>query len=164
MSIALDILRTYRAPREVQARRMSGEPREDRALVILMAACALIFIAQWPRLARESFIDPSIGLDARMAGALFAWLMIMPLVFYALSIILVMLLRLFGSQMTGFSVRMALFWALLASTPVWLFAGLLAGLAPGPAFGAVSAFALGLVIVFAAAGFIPMRKSSEGQA
>ena len=35
-----------------------------------MLACALIFVAQWPRLSRAAFLDPSIELNARLAGAL----------------------------------------------------------------------------------------------
>ena len=159
MSVVLDIIRTYRAPREVQARRVTGAPREDRALAILLAACALIFVAQWPRLSREAFLDPSITLEARMAGALFAWILIMPLVFYALSIVLTLILR-----MPGHAVRMALFWALLASTPLWLLAGLLAGFAPGPGFGLVSAAALLAVVVFTAAGIMTARKDIVRQA
>ena len=152
MSVVLDIIRTYRSPREVQARRMSGAPREDRALAVLLAGCSLIFIAQWPRLARESHLDPSIALDARLAGALFAWLMVMPLVFHALAFALALILRLSGRAVTGYSVRMALFWALLASGPLWLFAGLLAGFAPGAGVAVTSGAALLAVVLFTAAG------------
>ncbi|MDA8584724.1 YIP1 family protein [Rhodobacteraceae bacterium] len=141
---------------------MSGPLREDRALVILISACALIFVAQWPRLARESHLDPSIELDALLAGALFAWLMVMPLVFYALSIVLTVVLRISGQRITGFSCRMGLFWAVLASTPLWLFAGLLAGFAPGPGFAIVSTLALATVLVFAGAGLITARNLGEG--
>ncbi|NNE81012.1 MAG: YIP1 family protein [Silicimonas sp.] len=155
-----DILRTYRAPREVQARRGSGRPREDRALVTLMVACALIFVAQWPRLSREAALDPSIALDARLAGALFAWLMIVPLVFYGLAWGLSVVLRAFGQEIDGYRCRMALFWAFLASTPVWLLSGLLAGFAPGPAFGVTSAAALALVVVFTVAG-ISVRTTQQ---
>ncbi len=162
MSIVLDIIRTYRAPRETQARRMSGAPREDRALAILMAACGLIFLAQWPRLARESHLDPSVGLDARLAAALFGWLMVMPLVFYVLSIIVTVGLKTVGQSVTGFSCRIALFWALLASTPVWLLAGLLAGFAPGPGWVIVSTLAFTTVLVFAGAGLMSARTIREG--
>ena len=164
MSVVLDILRTYRAPREVQARRMSGAPREDRALAVLLAACALIFVAQWPRLARESHLDPSVGLDARLAGALFAWVMILPLVFYALAFLIHIGLKVFGNDAPGFPVRMAVFWALLASTPVWLLCGLLAGFAPGAGFVAVSTLALFLVPLFAGAGLMNLRAGQGDEA
>ena len=127
MSVVQDIARTYVRPRLVQSRRMSGPPREDRALAILMASCGLIFVAQWPRLSREAYLDPSIAIDARMAGALFGWILVMPLVFYALSLALYGILRVMGAETTGSRVRMGLFWALLASTPLWLLAGLMLG-------------------------------------
>ena len=154
MSIVRDILRTYRAPRDVQATRMQGPPREDRAMAVLFAGFFLIFIAQWPRLARESHFDPTIELNARLGAALFVWLMIMPLAFYVVSIVLTLILRAFGTGITGFQIRSALFWGLLASTPVWLFAGLLGGFAPGPGFTLVSTLALALVLVFAGAGLM----------
>lgn len=134
MSIVQDIALTYVRPRDVQAQRMAGQPREDRALAVLMGACFLIFVAQWPRLSREAFLDPTIAIDARMAGALFGWILMMPLVFYALAFLLHGVLRLIGSETTGYRVRMALFWALLASTPLWLLAGLMLGFA-GPGTG-----------------------------
>ena len=162
MSVVLDIIRTYRAPREVQGRRMANGPREDRALAVLLAGCAVIFVSQWPRLARESHFDPSIGLDARLAGALFAWLMVMPLVFYAASVLLTLIFKAFGAGISGFQCRMALFWALLASGPVWLFAGLLAGFAPGGGFAVVSSLALVVVLVFAIAGLLSAQAIQRG--
>lgn len=162
MSVVLDIIRTFRAPQVIQARRMAGEPREDRALVTLIAACALIFVAQWPRYAREAHFDASIGLDARLAAGLFGWLMVMPLVFYAVSIVVTIALRITGQGMPGFSVRMALFWALLASTPLWLLAGLLGGFAPGPGWTIVSSLAFAAFLVFAGAGLITARTLREG--
>ncbi len=153
MSIVLDILGTWRAPRQVQARRMAGPPREDRALAILLAACGLIYVAQWPRLAREAHLDPSIALDARMAGALFAWLMLMPLALYALSLVLHLVLRASGVATTAFRVRQALFWALLASVPAWLLSGLIAGFeGGGAALTVVSTLAVAAVGFFTVAG------------
>lgn len=155
MSTVLDILRTYRAPRAVMARRMDGPPREDRALAILLGACGLIFVAQLPRLAREAYLDPTIPFDGRMAGALFGWMMMMPLVFYGLAALLLLVFRLAGGRATGFRVRMALFWALLASTPLWLLAGLMAGFA-GAGAGTVlfQALAVGAFLIFAIFGLV----------
>ena len=161
MSIVVDILRTYRAPREVFARQVAGPRREDRLLAYLVAACALIFVAQWPRLSREAALDPAISLDARLAGALFAWAMIMPLFLYALAWGLSIVLRAVGVEVSGYHCRLAVFWALLATTPVWLFSGLLAGFAPGLAFSLTSALALLLVAVFAGTGIFAMTKNRE---
>ena len=153
MSVVLDMLRTWRAPREVQVRRMAGPPNEGRALAVLLAGCGLIYVAQWPRLAREAHLDPSIALDARMAGALFAWLMVMPLALYALALVLRLVLSVVGIPTTGFRVRHALFWALLASVPAWLLSGLVAGfVGEGAALIIVSTVAVASVGMFTAAG------------
>lgn len=153
MSIAADILRTYRTPRLVLEDRVHGSPREDRALAMLVAACVMIFVAQWPRLARESWLDPAIDLQARLAGALFAWGMVMPLAFYAIALAIFLGLRLMGRDVTAYQVRVSLFWALLASVPLWLFSGLVAGFAgPGATVSVLSALGLIAVVVFTRAG------------
>lgn len=161
----LDIVRTYRAPRDTIARRIGTDVREDRALAVLMGACVLIFIAQWPRLAREAWLAPDIGFDARLAGALFAWLFLMPLVFYGLSLILSGLLHLFRRPANGYSIRMALFWGLLAATPLFLLTGLTAGfVGPGPALNLVGALAFGALVVFWVTGIslVARRRTETG--
>lgn len=164
MSIINDILRTYRAPRGVQALRMANGPREDRALAVLMGACFLIFIAQLPRLSRETYLDASVPFDGRMAGALFAWCMIMPLVFYGLALLVHAALRMARAGVTGFMVRMALFWALLASTPLWLLAGLMAGFAGPVGANLTGAAALGAFVIFSIFGLVDaVRKGQEPQ-
>lgn len=155
MSVVLDILRTYRAPRETIARRIGPEAREDRALAVLMGACVTIFVAQWPRLAREAHLDASIGLDARLAAALFAWLFVAPLLFYAIALVAHAALRLSGRTVGGYAVRMALFWGLLAATPMFLLTGLAAGfVGQGPALTLVSALAFAALVVFWVTGLI----------
>jgi len=126
MGLSADILASYRRPRAV-LRRLVGDRREARILVYLMLACGLIFVAQWPRLAREAHFDDSVPFDARMAGALFAWMFVAPLVFYALGGILTLILRLAG-PVEGFRVRLGLFWALLGAAPWFLLYGLGTGI------------------------------------
>ena len=158
----MDIVQTYTRPRDVMARRMDGRPREDRALAILLGACALIYVAQWPRLAREAHFDPSIPIDARMAGALFIWIFILPLVFYALAALLQGCLRLLGARPGGYRVRMAVFWALLASTPVWLFAGLMLGFSgQGAGSNIVGTLAIGSFMLFAILGLVVATRSAQ---
>ena len=155
MSIVLDILRTYRAPRATLRARVSGQVREDRALAVLMGGCVLLFVAQWPRLSREAHFDESISFDARLAGALFGWVLVAPLFFYLLALLTHMTLRLVGTVTTGFETRMALFWALLASSPAWLLAGLMAGfVGPGPVTTVTGLLAFGAFLMFWVAGTI----------
>lgn len=131
MSVTGDIARSYRAPRRVMRGLLAGPVREDRALAYLMLACLLTFVAQWPRLARAAHLDPSVPLDARIGGALVALMFVAPLACYVLAGVVHLGLRAAGIRSSGYSARLALFWALLATAPLQLAYGLLRGLA-GP--------------------------------
>jgi hypothetical protein len=153
MPVTTDIVRTYRAPREVLRGKLAGGPREDRALATLLGACVLIFVAQWPVAAREAWIDPAVPLDARLGGALLAWVFIVPLASYVIAAATHVLARLFGGRGTWFGARLALFWALLAASPLWLLNGLVAGLVgPGPALSLTGLAAFAAFLVFWGAG------------
>ena len=159
MSIALDIVQTYRAPREVLRRRIGSVEREDRALAILMGACFLIFVAQWPRLTREAFLDDTVELNGLMAGALFGWVIIAPLFFYTLALLVHWGMVAFRRASTGYMSRVALFWALLAAAPMWLLSGLLTGfIGETPATSMVAVLALGSFLVFWGAGVMEIAK------
>lgn len=146
MAFAPNILRSYIAPRAVFRSLQARGRDEGRALAILMGGCALIFVAQWPRLAREAHLNPDIGLDARIGGALLGWLFIMPLVFYAVAALSHLVARLLGGQGHWYDARLALFWTVLATAPGFLLVGLLSGLA-GPG-AAVNLVALLLLLAF----------------
>ncbi|MEN9010730.1 MAG: YIP1 family protein [Yoonia sp.] len=137
MSVTNDILRSWRAPREVMAKLLSMGQREDRALAHLMAACIIIFVAQWPRLSRIAAGFEGTGGDTPeltqlMAYEFLGWLMVWPLMFYALAAVAHIIAKIFRGTGTWYTARLALFWSLLATTPVALLYGLCAGLI-GPA-------------------------------
>lgn len=147
MSVAGDILRAYHAPRRVFQARLGDGVREDRALVVLMLACGLIFIAQWPRLQREA-METGQELQMLVGATLFAWLFIVPLAAYAIGTLSHMLVRPFGATGSGYSARFALFWALLVASPLWLLHGMVAGLiGPGVQLDLVGAVALTAFLV-----------------
>ena len=153
MSISRDIVRTYRAPRQVLRSRVGDRPREDRALAVLMGACFLVFVASWPYQARLAHEDPSVPLQARLGASLMAWLFIVPLGAYVLAAITHAAARIIGGRASWFEARMALFWALLAASPLWLLNGLVAGfIGPGPGLTLVGAVAMGAFLVFWGAG------------
>ncbi|WP_372574415.1 YIP1 family protein [Ruegeria jejuensis] len=132
MSVTADITATYRGPARVMQRLLAMGQREDRALAILMGACALVFIAQMPRLAREAHLSGQ-ELNMLLGGALLGWLIIAPLLLYVLAAFSHVLARLIGGKGEWYGARLALFWSLLASTPVLLLQGLVAGfIGPGP--------------------------------
>ena len=56
MPVTTDITATYFGPGRVMKRLLETGQREDRALVILMAFCVLVFFAQLPRLSREAHL------------------------------------------------------------------------------------------------------------
>jgi len=146
--VTTDIVAAWRHPRVVMRRHLSQGVREDRALGYLMLACGLIFVGQWPALQRAALADPATPLDARLGGALMAWLFIAPLGLYTVAGVSRLAARLLGGRGTGFGARLALFWSLLAASPLWLLTGLVAGLiGPGPALTATGAVAFGCFVV-----------------
>ncbi|EAQ01082.1 hypothetical protein OB2597_03554 [Pseudooceanicola batsensis HTCC2597] len=158
MSVMGDIVRTYRGPGSVLRRRLSGGQREDRALAILMAGCGLLFVAQWPRLARESH-ESGTELNMLMGGALLALVFILPLILYALAGISHLVARLIGGRADHHSARMALFWALLAAGPVFLLNGLMQGFAgTGPQSALTGLLALGVFLWFWLAGLVAAER------
>ncbi|MFZ5963003.1 YIP1 family protein [Thalassococcus sp. BH17M4-6] len=148
MPVTRDIAATYRGPGAVMRRLLSAGRREDRALAVLMGACLLVFIAQWPVLSRRAHLE-EIELNALLAGALFGWLFIAPLGLYLLAALSHLLARLVGGQGDWYGARLALFWSLLASAPLILLNGLVAGfVGPGPALTLVGAVWFGVFMWF----------------
>ncbi|AJE47073.1 hypothetical protein [Celeribacter indicus] len=163
MGVVSDIVRSYRAPRAVLRHRLGAGEKEGTALVTLMLACGLIFVAQWPRLSRISF-ETGQEVQMLLGATLLGWLFIMPLVFYVLASLVALVLRLAGRTATGFQTRMALFWGLLCAAPLWLLWGLTAGfVGQGPATALVGLLALAALIVFwgAMLSEIAVRKETQ---
>ncbi|MDZ4095891.1 MAG: YIP1 family protein [Paracoccaceae bacterium] len=146
MTITGDILESYRRPRVVIARKLAAGPREDRALAVLMAACGLMFVGQWPGLARAAHLDPAIPLDARIGGALLGTVFLLPPLAYALAGVSHLLARGLGGKGSHFGARLALFWSLLAISPLMLLQGLIGGfIGSGPGF---TVLGLGVLAAF----------------
>ena len=127
MTVSTEIFATWRRPRAIFRARLDAGPREDRALAVLMGACLLAFVAQWPALSRAAHLDPSVPLDARIGGALLGSVFLLPLVLYAIAAVSHLVARALGGKGSPFGARLALFWALLSTTPLMLFQGLIAG-------------------------------------
>lgn len=131
MSALTDIAATYRGPGGVLRRLLAQGQREDRALAILMAGCALVFVSQWPKLARDAYLSGQ-ELNPLLGGSLLGWVIIAPLFLYLLAALSHLVARLVGGKGTFFGARIALFWALLATAPLFLLHGLVAGfIGPG---------------------------------
>lgn len=162
MSALTDIVATYRGPGGVVRRLLAMGRREDRALAILMAACAMVFVAQWPRLARQAHLTGE-DLNPLLGGALLAWVIIAPLALYALALAVHAVARLFRWPGSSYGARLALFWAMFAAAPLLLLHGLVAGfIGPGPQLTLVGAVWMAVFLWFWVAGMAAAAR--EGQA
>jgi hypothetical protein len=131
MAVTRNITATYRGPGRVVTGLLALGQREDRALAYLMAGCIIVFVAQMPRLAREAHLTGA-DLNMLMGATLLAWVFIAPLVLYLIAGLSHVVARLFKGRGTHYGARLALFWALLASSPLMLLNGLVAGfIGPG---------------------------------
>jgi hypothetical protein len=133
MPVTRDIVATYRGPRRVMRRLLDMGVREDRALMMLVVACIVVFVGQWPRLAREAHLTDQ-ALNPLLGGALLGWVFIAPLLFYGIALVSHGVARLVRGHGTAYGARIALFWAFLASSPLILLHGLVAGFV-GPGAG-----------------------------
>ena len=126
MSLIGNIIRSYHRPQVVVAQFVANGAREDRALGFLAGGCVIAFIAQWPRLARQSFIEGQ-ALDMLIGGALYAWIFLAPLMFYISAGLVQFIGYLMGSKRSGAQTRTAIFWAFLATAPLLLVVGVIGG-------------------------------------
>lgn len=126
MSLLGNILKSYRRPRAVIEEFMDDGVREDRALGFLAGGCVITFIAQWPPLARQAYIEGQ-ELDMLMGAALYGWIFLAPLLFYILAGLVQFIGYLLGSKRSGAQTRTVIFWAFLATAPLLLVVGVIEG-------------------------------------
>ena len=107
MSATDDILRSYRAPRAVMRSLLARGRSEPWALSILLAALAVIFVAQWPRLSRIAHLDPDQPLTGLMLGTGLAALAALP-AFYLLAGASHVIARALGGRGSFYGARLAL--------------------------------------------------------
>lgn len=132
MPLTQDIIATYKGPGRVVARFLAQGRNEVRALLFVLIAGMIMFVASTPYQAREAQLDPDIPLVARMYWSAFLYILILPILLYLFAIVIWGLARIARRRVTGYEIRFTLIWALLASTPVMLLMGLTAGfIGPG---------------------------------
>ena len=162
MAITRNITATYRGPGRVVDRILADQVREDRVLYFLITACVVIFIAQAPYQSREAHLDDTVPFQARLYWSAFLWIFIFPLLMYALAGLVWLISRVMPRAPSGYEIRVALFWALLASTPIVLLLGLTAGLVgPGPALQSVALLWCAVFLWFWVAGTLAARRSER---
>lgn len=152
MSVTTDILQTWVRPRTTFRSWLGDTPREDRALAVLMGACFLLFVARWPALSREAHLaagqPDAPAVQALMGINLFVLLFVAPVLFYLIAGLSHLAVRALGGRGLAYASRMALFWALLATAPLMLFQGLLAGFLGHTAAMTATGLAVGLAFLW----------------
>ncbi len=126
MSVIRNIYDSYRRPATVYQSFVTEHFEEKTALGFLAGGCLLAFISRWPTAARDAYLSDQ-ALDMLLGAALFAWIFIAPLLFYALAGVLTLLLFIGGLRDIGLPLRLSLFWSFLAAAPLMLIYGLVSG-------------------------------------
>ncbi|MFC4668430.1 YIP1 family protein [Seohaeicola nanhaiensis] len=161
MAVTSDISATYRGPGRVIGRLLDDGRQEGRALTFALVAGLLFFVAQSPYQAREAQLDPSGPLAVRLYWSAFFWVLIVPLAAYLLAAVFWVLARLTRRRISGYGIRLALFWALLASTPVALLAGMVAGfIGPGRQLDIVATLWVAVFVWFLVAGLVRAERAA----
>jgi hypothetical protein len=163
VSVTTDIAASYRRPGQVLRALFAHGESEPRALAYMMGACGVMFMAQWPRLSREAHLQGT-ELQPALGGALLATLIFLPLICYVIAGFSQLMARLMGSRMTGFGARLALFWALLAASPLALLNGLVAGfIGPGGSLVLVGLAWCGFFLWFWITGLKTAHRDAKGE-
>ena len=126
MSVVSNVLYTYRSPSKAFERMYARPDNEATSLGYLMGACFLTYVAQWPYLARQAHLE-EFNLQTSLAASLLAWLLIAPLLLYALAIVLYFFHKFFKGSKSSAQIRVGLFWSFLAATPIMMLLGLVKG-------------------------------------
>ena len=162
MPVTADITATYRGPGQVVGRLLADGRQEARALSLALLAGLMIFVAQAPFQAREAHLDPSGPLAVRRYWSGFFCIFILPLMLYMFAWVVWALSRLARRSLSGYAARLTLFWALLASTPVLLLAGMVAGfIGPGPGLQVLGLIWLGVFLWFWISGLLRAESTAR---
>ncbi|MDA8746986.1 YIP1 family protein [Litoreibacter sp.] len=149
MSTVAAILRSYRAPREVIITHRASGVDEATGLTWLFVACILIFVAELPELARLSHLEGgNVPVASLALPRFYGVVLLAPLMFLLIAAVSHLIAKLVGGRGTWLDARLALFWSLLAVTPLVLFQGLIAGfIGAGPAL-TIAATLVGSAFLF----------------
>jgi hypothetical protein len=111
--------RGWRDPRGAMAAEVGRGLSEGRALVHLVLACGLFFVASLPNAMREArALDIPDPVEGAIAAHLFGYLALAPLLAYGLAALVHLVARGFGAHGGFRAGRAALFWSLLMVAPL----------------------------------------------
>lgn len=156
MSVTTDIVESWRRPRKVVRRHLARGKSEPFAFSLLFVFLLIAFIAQYPSAAQLAQQDPAVPLSPQLLAKALGLLATIPF-FYLVAALSRLIGKAAGGRGSWYGARIALFWALVAVTPLVLLMGVVTALiGPGPQLTAtgIIAFAgflfqwiLGLMVV-----------------
>lgn len=142
MSVTLGIVASWRRPRAVMRGVLARGATESFAFSLLVTFLVLAFVAQWPQAARQAHLTDT-PLPPLLLGRALGLLATIP-AWYGLAALGHLVARAFGGGGSWLGARLALFWALVATSPLVLLSGLVAGM-----LGGLQATVTGLVVAVA---------------
>ena len=180
MAVTTQILRSYIRPRAVMrgliaVNRGSDRP-EAQGFIYLLVGLVIFFVGQIPDLSGTGLHPVSIAPDlagedgqapveAVMAITLFTSIFVWPLLLYLLGWLSHLVARVVGGQGRGADARLALFWAVLAISPLFLLRGLgSAAQSQAMVTGANYAIAAGFLWIWLSGLYEAERPGAEGAA
>jgi hypothetical protein len=159
MALTSDIVESWQRPRAVVRRLRRAGKSEPFVFTLLFVFLLLAFVANAPYQARQSALHPDQVLIPTLFATALGLLATIPF-FYLLAALGHLVARLMGGNGGYYDGRLALFWALTATTPAVLVYGLLRAFADGrgamPIFGGLT-FLVFLVL------YTVMLRELEGQ-
>lgn len=137
MSVTSDIVESWRRPRKVLRRHLARGKSEAFAFSLLFVFLLMAFIAQVPATARVTALNPDMPMSPQLLARALGLLVTIPF-FYGVAALSRLVGKAAGGQGSWYGARLALFWALVAVTPLVLLVGLVAAMiGPGPQLTAV---------------------------
>lgn len=164
MSITRDIARSWCAHRSVLRAHLSRGPSEAFVFTFLLVFLFLTFVAQYPRLSRLALENADMPLAPQLLGLAFGLLATLPF-FYALAALSHVVARGLGARGgSWYGARLALFWSLVAASPLVLLQGMTVGIiGAGAQSLLVGVLALTAFVVFWALALVEVYSDTEGQ-
>lgn len=165
MSITRDIARTWGGHRGVVRAHLARGRSEPFVFTFLFVFLLLTFVAQYPRLSYISLSDPTIPLAPQLLGLAYGLVLFMPFA-YGLAALSHLVARGFGLRGgSWYGARLALFWSLVAASPVVVLQGLTYGIiGAGMQSFLVGIFALTAFVVFWALALVEVYSGGAADA
>lgn len=161
MSLTADMRQSWTGHRRVVRRHLSRGRSEPFVFTFLLVFMILAFVSQYPRAARIALENPEMLLPAQLLGLAYGMLIFLPFA-YALAAISHVVARALGARSTWYGARLALFYSLVAASPLMLLQGLVAGvLGLGMQPFLVGIFALTAFVVFWALALVEVNKGEN---